>query len=228
MVTRDANAPPPPHVRDQIAGLDLDPDKPLIISDADNVLLEFVAGLEAFLARHDLWLDLVSFRIHGNVKRRGSNAPVADEDVTRLLRAFYDGGAGDLAAVPGARDCLAALSVRAQIVVLTNVSPDHWAMRVRNLERRGFPYPVIANEGLKGPATAALSARASQPVFFIDDIPHNIASVRHAAPETVCIHYVADPRLDPLLPPAEGCDHRAKDWPDIAHVIDTRLSKHGF
>ena len=38
-------------------------------------------------------------------------------------------------------------------------------------------YPVIVGSGLKGPAVAWLTRHIDAPVFFLDDIPHNIDSV---------------------------------------------------
>ena len=44
--------------------------RPLLLVDADEVLLAFARGFDEFLAGHDCYLDLVSYRLHGNVRRR--------------------------------------------------------------------------------------------------------------------------------------------------------------
>ncbi len=212
-----------PHVAAQIEALSLDPLRPLIISDCDEVILLFIGGLERFLGEQGYRLDLDSFRIHGNVKVAATGEAADNDTVSALLQAFYERSNHDLAPVPGVVQALAALGEQADIVVLTNVSEEAKPKRVDNLAAAGLTYPVIANHGLKGAAVAALAARAGRPVFFLDDIPHNIGSVRAAMPECICIHFIADPRLARLLPQAPGSDYRAEDWADIRRFIAARL-----
>ena len=52
----------------QIDALDLVPGRPLVVSDADEVLVQFVAGLELYLETQGLWLDLQSFALTGDRK----------------------------------------------------------------------------------------------------------------------------------------------------------------
>ncbi len=208
---------------DQIARLSLSPDEPLIICDCDEVLLLFIDGLSAFLEGEGFRLDLDSFRIHGNVKEAATGAIAPNETVSALLKGFYDRPSHDLAAAPGAAQTLDSLARRSQVVVLTNVSPEAKPMREANLAARGMTYPVIANHGLKGAAVAALAERVGRPVFFLDDIPHNLASVKAAVPECLCVHFIADPRLAGLLDQAPGSDYRARDWDDIGRFIAARL-----
>ncbi len=219
---------PAPHVCEQIDSLRLDPARPLILCDADEVILQFVAGLEAFLTDEGYDLVLRSFRLHGNIFHRDSGEAAADETVSQLLTDFYAERQGLLEPVTGAPEALAGLSARAQIVILTNVALSNRPRREANLAQHGLAYPVIANEGVKGPAAARLSRGFAAPVFFLDDIPHNIVSVRAEVPQAVCIHVVADPRLAALLEPADGSDHRADRWDEIARLIHERLDTAGF
>ncbi len=219
----------PAFVADQIAAIPLDPSRPLIISDADEVLLRFIDGLERYLEGRGLMLDLTSFAIHGNVKDGATGAVVADDAVTGLLKGFYadETAAHGLEALPGASAVLSRMSARAQVVILTNVALAVKPQREANLAAHDLPFPVIANEGLKGPAVAALIARAGRPCFFLDDIPHNITSVRAHAPETVCVHVVTEPRLIPLIGTAPGADHRCGTWAEIESVLDDALTAAG-
>ena len=66
----------------------IDAKRPLLIVDADEVLLRFVAGLEAFLNPRGLILDLSSYRLHGNVRMRATGEPLLDIEVTALLEEF--------------------------------------------------------------------------------------------------------------------------------------------
>ena len=94
--------------------------RPLLIVDADEVLLRFVAGFDRFLEQQGFFLDLSSYRLHGNVKRRDDATPVLDVEVTALLDEFRR-DLDWLDHVQGARESLQALSKKLDIVGLTNI-----------------------------------------------------------------------------------------------------------
>jgi hypothetical protein len=202
----------------------LTPGRPLIIVDADEVLLRFVHGLDRFLRERALYLDLTSYRLHGNVKRLEDNTAVLDVEVTALLDEFRR-ELDSLENVEGAQETLAELSSRADVIVLSNVSPNQAIARRRNLDRLGFPYPIVSNSGAKGAAVRDLSARAGRPVFFVDDIPQHLASVSETAPFVKLIHLVGDERLKPILPPSSHAHLRARDWADAGQFIRRHLDE---
>jgi phosphoglycolate phosphatase-like HAD superfamily hydrolase len=203
--------------------LGLDSARPLIICDADEVLVQFVAGLERFLERNACYLDLTSFRIHGNVKHRVSNEAVADETVSEFLKAFFASETRHLEAVPGAADALARLSAKAQIVILSNLPETAREARIENLAGHGIRFPVIAGKGPKGEIVKRMVAPGQRAVF-VDDLPPHLASVAAETPHVHRLHFIADKRLARLLPPAPEAHRRIDDWPTaaewIASVID--------
>jgi len=196
--------------------------RPLLIVDADEVLLQFVAGFDKFLRERGLYLDLSSYRLHGNVKRLDDNTPILDVEVTALLEEFRS-DLDWLEAVEGAQAALASLKDTASIAVLTNISPAQAGPRVRNLMTLGLDLPLVANSGLKGPAVRDLANRASAPTFFVDDIPQQLASAAEHAPDVVRIHLIGDERLKPLLAPSLHAHHYAQDWPSAEAFIRERL-----
>lgn len=205
----------------------LTPGRPLLVVDADEVLLRFAAGFDQFLAQRGLYLDLTSYRLHGNVKRREGADPVLDVEVTALLDEFRS-ELDWLEHVEGARECLQRLAPRLDIVVLTNIATDQAAARLRNLESFGLDLSVIANTGLKGEPVRVLAARAGRPSFFVDDIPQHLASAAKEAPDVTRIHLIGDERLKPLLPAAEHADFRAESWLQAYDFINKRLSEAGL
>jgi hypothetical protein len=207
-------------IQDQIA-------LPLAGASADEVLLRFISGFDRYLERHGLFLDLTSYRLHGNVKRRDDRTALLDVEVTALLDEFRS-DLDWLEQVEGARDCLQRLSPRLDIVVLTNIAPAQASARLRNLESFGLDLPVIANTGLKGEPVRALASRAGRPSFFVDDIPQHLASAAQAAPDVTRIHLIGDERLKPLLPAAEHADFRAESWADAHDFIVAKLSEAGL
>jgi hypothetical protein len=200
----------------------IDTKRPLLIVDADEVLLRFVAGLEVFLEPRGLVLDLSSYRLHGNVRVRATGEPLLDVEVTALLEEFRS-ELDNLEAVEHAGAALSELSPLLQIVVLSNVSPHQAPARLLNLQRLGWRLPLLCNTGPKGPAVAALARRAAPPVFFVDDIGAHIHSAANHAPAVIRIHLVGDERLKPLLPPAPEAHLRAEDWREVTTFIRARL-----
>ncbi len=196
--------------------------RPLVIVDADEVLLQFVAGFDKFLHAHGLFLDLSSYRLHGNVKRLDDRAPILDVEVTALLEEFRS-DLDWLDAVDGAQDALAMLAGSASIAVLTNISPMQAGPRVRNLMTLGLDLPLIANTGLKGPAVRDLANHADAKTFFIDDIPRQLASAAEHAPGVIRVHLIGDERLKPLLAPSRHAHHYAEDWPSAETFIRAQL-----
>jgi hypothetical protein len=198
--------------------------RPLLIVDADEVVLRFVDGFDRYLSRHGLFLDLGSYRLHGNVKRIDDHAAVLDVEVTALLDEFRS-GLDWLDPVDGACEALAALGTRAQVVILSNITPAQAVSRARNLSNLRIACPLVANSGPKGPAVKHLADRASAPAFFIDDIPGHLSSAAEVAPQVWRIHLIGDERLKPLLPPAKDAHFHAPDWPAATRFIEGHLDR---
>ena len=204
----------------------LTPGRPLIIVDADEVVLRFVDGFDRFLKARDLFLDLSSYRLHGNVKRIADNEAVLDVEVTALLEEFRS-DLDTLDAVDGALEALSELRSRADIAVLSNINPHQAPARRRNLDTVGLGFPLVCNSGTKGAAVKALSSRAGQPVFFVDDIPQHLASVAEAAPHVLLVHLVGDERLKPILPDCPQAHLRAGSWSEAAEFMRRHLDGRG-
>jgi hypothetical protein len=197
----------------------LDPARPLIICDADEVLLRFLEGLERFLARNGFYLDLASFRIHGNVKHKDTNEAAADDTVTQLVKDFFASDTRHLEPVAGAAAALRKLSNHAQIVILSNLPETSREARIDNLAEHGMLYPVIAGKGPKGLIVKDIVAGFGGSVVFIDDLPPHISSVAAETPHVHRLHFIADPRLAKLLGPAPDAPVRIDDWPTAAEWI---------
>ena len=198
------------------------PDRPLIIVDADEVVLGFVDGFDRFLRLQGLYLDLTSYRLHGNVKRLADGTTLLDVEVTALLDEFRT-DLDSLDAIPGACKSLTSLSELATIVVLSNVTLGQAPARRRNLVSLGLDLPLVVNSGAKGPAVKALTAPIQAPSFFIDDIPTHLASAAEHAPEVLRIHLVGITRLLGLLPLPFHANFGAGDWAAAEQFITAHL-----
>ena len=207
-------------ISNQIETLELDPDRPLVISDADEVLLQFMRQFEIYLDRNDMWIDLSSFRLQGNIKYKGSDEAV-DMTNRNIIDDFFAAETLNFSPVEGAAEALNVLSKEAQIIILTNLPLAKKSERQINMSKHGMDYPVIVGSGLKGPAVISLCEKINEPFFFLDDIPHNINSVAEYVPTSGRIHMIADPRLSKLIGAAEGASARIDQWQEAqAWILD--------
>ncbi len=197
--------------------------RPLIVSDCDGVLLNFIDPFVAYLAaEHDLTLRMTSFALSGNIHDSAGD-PVEASRFPMLLDGFFTTHMPTQTPIDGAAETLAALSETCDIVILTNIGDRHAAARTTELARLGMPYRVIGNLGPKGGPLAGLveSFRPSACVF-IDDLPPHHSSAKKLAPGVHRLHMVAEAPLRELIPPAPDADARIDDWAE-AHDHIRRL-----
>lgn len=205
------------------------PGRPLVVTDADGVLLQFTGCFERWLADRGLYLDLTSYRLEGGVRRRDDNTLLLDVETMALVEEYRE-DLDDLDAVDGALEALAELSAVASIVVLSNVNQIQAKARLRNFARLGIDYPLIANDcgggylADKGAAMRALAAHARAKTFFIDDIPSNLADVAKAAPNVTLVHVVESEPLRQMLGSDFPAHCYARHWGEVRDFIAAALA----
>ena len=193
----------------------LNPDHPLLIVDADEVLLRFAEHLEDYFTDEGYELRLDSFQITGNVYEQTSGRVASAETVKELIGSFFDKRVESVPPVTGAAEALSALAPKYQIAVLTNVPHHCRDRREQALKELGFDYPVLSNAGAKGPPIKELSAATSAMTAFVDDLPPHHTSVAEHAPDVHRIHFVADPRLAALIGKAPDAHTRIDTWCEL-------------
>ncbi len=214
-------------VRTQIDELDLVRGRPLVVCDADEVLFQFLEGLENYLARQGLRLDMVTYDLVGNIRSTHNDEAFAAEKVPGLLTSFFETETGKLQPVGGAAEALLSLVDRTQIVVLSNIPEAQRLVRASSLVDHGMPYPLIANEGDKGQAIRYLFEQVEARVFFVDDYPGHLTSALNHVDDCVCINLVMHPKIVPLIEQMDFDHPRARDWQDVLAVIEAELGQIG-
>lgn len=199
-----------PETARQIAELARD-DRPLLVLDVDDVLLEFVRPFPRYLETLGFELKLASFRLTGNISERASGRIPEQQEVSTLIDAFFQAQSDWQTIIEGAAEAIEGLSGGAEIVLLTAMPHRHRAARRAHLDALGLPYPLLTTEMAKGPAIAALRGPSGRPVAFVDDQPMNLVSAREAVEDAHLFHLMADNSLRTLLPPP----------PDHAIVVET-------
>jgi len=211
-----------PETARQIAELAAD-DRPLLILDVDDVVLEFIRPFPHFLKSRGFGLTLASFRLTGNIAETASGRLIEQPEVTALLGDFFDAQADWQSVTDGAEQALASLGDRAEIVLLTAMPHRHRAARRAHLDALGLRYPLLTTEMAKGPAVAKLRGSKGRPVAFVDDQPSNLISARNSVADAHLFHLMADNSLRAFLPPVPDDIVSVEDWRDAAPKIASAL-----
>lgn len=191
--------------------------RPLVISDCDEVLLYMIAPFSAWLAEH----HGVKFSLTGNDFTRAmtyaaTGEPVVGKEIWRLLGGFFDTEMHRQSPVAGAMAGIATLREHADVVVLTNLQDHRAEARARQLADHGLAVRVFTNQGPKGPALKAiLDEYQPSRAIFIDDLAQHHGSVAGLAPHVGRLHLCAEPLLAPHIDCALRAGHahaRIDDW----------------
>jgi FMN phosphatase YigB (HAD superfamily) len=183
--------------------------RPLIISDCDEVLLHMVAHFRDWLGES----QGVTFKMEGNnfanaMRWNSTGEAVEERDIWRLLGGFFDTEMDRQLPIEGAIAGINAIGEHADVVILTNLTDERQERRTRQLADHGIHARVFTNQGPKGPALAAIM-KEYQPsrAIFIDDLPQHHKSAADTVPDVIRLHLCGEPMLSPHI----ECAHEAGD-----------------
>jgi hypothetical protein len=196
-----------PEVLDQLRALPIEPGRPLLAVDADEVLVYLAEHLARYLPTIGFRMRLTQYQLEGSIFPTGSDFPVPFDDCLRLIDRFFDEETLNQQAIPGAVEALERLSGQAQIIVLTNVPRHARELRRENLAALGMGYPMVENSGGKGRAPLK---------------QHESAARR--APEVTRIHFVGASHLRRILPESPAAHHRVEGWEACEAVVNGVLT----
>ena len=177
--------------------------RPLIISDCDEVLLHMVAPFKNWLEGS----QGVSFHLEGHnfaeaLRWQQSGELLAKPDVWKMLGLFLH----SQMPIAGAIEGINTLAENADVVVLTNIPDSHRDLRAAQLEAVGINARVFTNQGPKGPALKAIIEEyAPTRALFIDDLAQHHASVAEITPHVTRLHLCGEP----MIAHAIDCAHKA-------------------
>jgi len=205
----------------QLGNLQVNPNKPLLICDVDEVIVHFTRDFEDFLSARGLWLDPKSLALAGNVYHTGTNEVISSEQIVTLIDTFFIERTRNMKPIQGAVKSILDLSENATIVFLTNLPHFAGDDRRANLAEMGLDYQVITNSGPKGPALHNLAARTHATVVFVDDSPHFIQSAHEHAPHIKLVHFLQDHRFAAHCPHHDFVSLRTDNWMSAkSHILE--------
>ena len=205
--------------------------RPLIISDCDEVLLHMVAPFKTWLeATQGVDFNLDGADFSEALRWQGSGELLEPSDVWRMLGRFFDSQMDQQEPIEGAVEAINALSEHADIVILTNLVDARRDKRKAQLEAVGIDAPVYTNQGPKGPALDAILEEhgRNRQVFFIDDLPQHHHSVKETVHDVICLHMCGEPAIAGSINCAHKAGHadaRIDRWADALPWLLERLEK---
>lgn len=204
--------------------------RPLIISDCDEVLLHMLTHFRDYLGEaHDVDFLWDGGTFVDSMRQRHNGEPLGEVEMWRLLDLFFDTEMDRQTAIPGAIEAMGELGERADVVILTNLKDHRAEMRTKQLAGHGMNVRVFTNQGPKGPALKKiLDEYQPSRAFFIDDIAHHHASVAADAGHVTRLHLVGEPAVAPHVSCAftAGDAHaRIDNWAEALPWLLERLDE---
>lgn len=200
--------------------------RPLVITDCDEVLMHMVVPFAQWVdEEHGVLFRMEDASFAGALKRKECGTPLEAAEVWPLLDGFFREEMGRQTPIRGAMAAMAAIGAEADIVVLTNVGPDHQQRRADQLAALGFAAPVIGSRGGKGePVRRLVEEYRPRVAIFIDDLPNHHHSVAREAPGVWRLHMVGEPAIAGKVPAARHAHARIDDWDAARDWILARLA----
>lgn len=194
-------------------------DRPLIVCDVDDVVLQFATPFEAFLQTRGHRLLPRSFKLTGNIVNGDDERVLEAPAVKALIDDFFMEQERWQTPFADAVDSLHILGQDADLVFLTAMPPRHAEVRRRLLDQLTLTFPMIATEAAKGPMVAALQGARPLPVAFVDDMVHNLHSVGEHVPDCLLVYLPPPLEIFRFAPAPQETVRRAESWGEASGLI---------
>ena len=110
-----------PNTKKQISNIKLNPNLPVMIFDADEVLVHFAEPFAIYLKKHDHRLHLTGYRLDNAIRKANTNEVASPDTAKDLVWGFINEETKIQPAAKGAPQALNKLKEYAQIIILSNV-----------------------------------------------------------------------------------------------------------
>jgi len=197
--------------------MNLQTNRPLLITDCDEVLLYMVKHFRDWLGEEEgVTFDYAGREFYKSMRRIDSDVPLEQAEMWALLNRFFDTQMDRQTPIEGAIAAIAAIREHADVVVLTNLLDFRREAREAQLAGHGMDLRVFTNQGPKGPALQAiLDEYAPSRAVFIDDLSQHHGSVFEVAPRVRRLHLCGEPQIASNISCALQLGHahaRIDDW----------------
>ena len=140
-------------------------------------------------------------------------------DIALLLSKFFSIYAIKMPLIKDSKRILNELSKDMNIVILSNIPKKYAGKRINCLKNNNMNYQFISNDGPKANKCKELEKLTNKKVFFIDDLPNQISSVKNSSKNIITIHFLQNKKLMKIIPHVKDCDYKTNNWQRIKEII---------
>ena len=123
--------------------------------------------------------------------------------------------------VKGAKSSLHKLAQSFNILILSNIPFEYYKEREIALKKYDLNFPFFANKGPKGKAMAYISKMYKGDIWFIDDSPYQIKSVKQETQDINTILFISNKKLEDLINNKSYGDFFSNTWEKNTKIILT-------
>lgn len=203
--------------------LNINPNLPLLISDADEVIFEFMESFEEYLLSNSMYFSYKSFKLNGNIYNQETNKPIDSANISIIISNFFQEYAIKMPLIKGAKSALEKLSKVMNVIILSNIPKNYAADRIQCLKDNNMNYAFISNEGPKNIKCLELQKLTNKKVFFIDDLPNQISAVSNYCKNIITIHFLQNKKLLKIIPEVKDSDYNVNNWGSILKIIHNNI-----
>ena len=197
----------------------VDKNLPLLICDADEVLFEFMHSFERYLNENNMYFTYKSFKLSGNIYTKDNNDIIEESRIPNIISDFFKSYTSKMPLIIGAKETLNTLKKHLNIIILSNIPEESANDRICLLKKNDMDFNFISNKGPKGEICKELEKLTNNKVFFIDDLPNQIKSVKLNTTKITTIHFLQNKKLLEIIPRVKYSDFNAKNWDEIKKII---------
>ena len=203
--------------------LNINPNLPLLISDADEVIFEFMESFEEYLLSNSMYFSYKSFKLNGNIYNQETNKPIDSANISIIISNFFQEYAIKMPLIKEAKSALEKLSKVMNVIILSNIPKNYAADRIQCLKDNNMNYAFISNEGPKNIKCLELQKLTNKKVFFIDDLPNQISAVSNYCKNIITIHFLQNKKLLKIIPEVKDSDYNVNNWGSILKIIHNNI-----
>ncbi len=202
-----------------------DNNKPTLICDADEVIFNFMHDFLIFLKKKELFFNWKSYALTGNILQH-NNKPLNSNEVKNLIIKFFESCTLNMKLINGAESSLKKISKYFNIIILSNIPFQFYYIRKNALINNNLNFPFFANTGEKGTACSTMLNIFKKKVWFIDDSPIQIESVKKKEPIIKTILFIDNKKLAKLVNNKNNCDFYSTNWSFNKKILLNDMKKY--
>lgn len=201
--------------------LKLKNNKPLIICDADEVIFDFMTTFEKYLITNGLSFSWKSYALEGNILDK-KNKPIDKDFIKNIINDFFKTHTYTMNLIKDAKDSLKKLKEIYNIIILSNIPFEFYDQRAQALKKHDINFSFYANQGPKGKAIKQISKQLTNKLWFIDDSPYQISSVKSQEKSIKTILFISNIKLKKLINHKKCWDYFSNKWKNNEKILFMR------